>query len=72
MKKPHDLPKQKRTPYHREYQITKDRQPVPLLRGHLIFRKINISYHLVCTRASAYQGVNNVPFTKKFEYEQDE
>ena len=35
---------------------------------HKIFRKSNISYPLVRTRTSAYQGVRNVTFSENFAY----
>ena len=31
-----------------------------------IFRKMNISYPLICTRSCAYQGVRNMHFFEKF------
>ena len=33
-----------------------------------IFRKTNISYPLIHTRACAYQGVRNVSFSENFAY----
>ena len=40
---------------------------IHLLRSN-IFRKTNISYHLIRTRACGYQGVRNVSFSKNVAY----